>query len=90
MGKSKDRFDYEDPQDAENYLASFVTVDGGLRVQVAEERAMDSYNETFACDIYLPPSIAKKFRDFLNANYPAVTHLPPQEQTAEDEHSVPF
>lgn len=60
-----ERFHFESESDPENELNAFITDDGHLRIGVAEERAMDSYNTTFECEVYLPAKDAEKLRDYL-------------------------
>lgn len=51
--------------DAEN-SATFVQIaNGGLRIDVSEERAMDSYNETFTYCVSLTPDQVIDLRDYL-------------------------
>lgn len=73
-----DRFHYENPRDYENEISVYIEEDrhwereyiGWLCVSVADEKAVDSYNSTFTCDIHMPPAAAIKLRDFLNKKYP--------------------
>jgi hypothetical protein len=65
------RFYWEDPSDWDNAVVVVATEDDGLTIAVAEEKAMDSYNETFECSICLPKAEAIRLRDLLNE------HLPP-------------
>lgn len=65
------RFRYEDPRDAENEMRAHIDFQRNLYLAVAEEKAVDSYNHTFDCQIMLPESEAKKLRDYLNRIYPA-------------------
>lgn len=67
--KEETRFRYENKQDSENVINAYATVSDGLMVSVSDEKAVDSYNEVFACEIYLPNAAAKKLRDYLNANF---------------------
>lgn len=39
-------------------------------VSVAEEKAVDSYNQTFTCSIHLSPSQAINLRDWLSHHFP--------------------
>ncbi len=65
-----ERFHFENESDAENELNAYITEGGHLRVGVAEERAMDSYNETFECEAFLPAEDAERLRDFLLHHFP--------------------
>lgn len=71
MPKHKDRFHFEDPRDSQNEVTIYPTQGGGLYVAVAEERAVDSYNETFNCTIVLTDAEAKRLRDLLNGWFPS-------------------
>jgi hypothetical protein len=64
-----DRFRYENPEDGENII-NVYTHNGKLGVSISDEKAMDSYNETFTCDISLPVEAAKLLRDYLVEKFP--------------------
>lgn len=78
MTKYDSRFVYENPRDAENELEIYIEDDahwepenrGRLCITVADEQAVDSYNSTFRCSVYLPKSEAKRLRDYLDALFP--------------------
>lgn len=78
-------FHYEAPHDSENEL-TIVPIEapprypdwndkrdlvGGITISVADEKAVDSYNSTFECDISLDKNEAIRLRDWLLARYPA-------------------
>lgn len=63
-------FYYENPGDSQNAI-TVAYDENSIIVSVAQERAMDSYNETFECSIELPREIAIALRDILNGLYPA-------------------
>lgn len=44
---------FEDPADAESAVRFWCSRAGTLGVAVTEERAMDSYNQTFECTFHL-------------------------------------
>ncbi len=44
---------------------------GLLIVSVAEEQAVDSYNQSFECTAHLTPDQAVQLRDWLNKQFPA-------------------
>jgi hypothetical protein len=46
------------------------TDDGGLTVSVSEEKAVDSYNESFECTLTMKPEQVQQLRDWLDANFP--------------------
>lgn len=48
-----------------------ATENGGIRVAVAEEQAMDSYNSMFECTIHLSAEQAAELRDWICAMFPA-------------------
>jgi hypothetical protein len=66
---------WRNPSDCENEVEFTVGPDlwnseGGrdfVNICVSDEQAMDSYNQTFACDVSLPLSVARSLRDFLNS-----------------------
>lgn len=64
-----ERFHFENPSDPENEINVFVNESGGLSVSVAEETAMDSYNTTIACNVYLDVKAAMQLRDYLNLHF---------------------
>lgn len=78
------RFHCQTPHDAENEL-TIVPIDGpdewrdrwdkrdligGVTISVADEKAVDSYNDTFECDISLTRDTAIELRDWLLNRYP--------------------
>lgn len=65
--KEGGKFYWESPSDSENVLTVFVNEAGGLSLGVAEEKAMDSYNETFECCAFLEKQDAIRLRDYLIA-----------------------
>lgn len=67
------RFHFENDSDSENELNIILCESGGIRVSVAEEMAMDSYNQTFDCAVQLDKVSAVNLRDFLIEHFP----LPP-------------
>ena len=69
MPKHLDRFHYDNPSDSENEITVYLE-DGALYVAVADEKAVDSYNSTFECSIYLPEPAALKLRDYLVGRFP--------------------
>jgi hypothetical protein len=74
-----DRFHYENPSDPDNEISVYIEDDarwekehiGWLVVSVSDEKAVDSYNSMFACDIHVPPNVAAALRDYLNRKFPA-------------------
>lgn len=42
-----------------------VATDDHVRFSVTEEKAMDSYNQTFTCNVNLPLDQARSLRDWL-------------------------
>jgi hypothetical protein len=58
-------FQYDNPRDRSNTLSVSRTKDG-LNIAVADEKAVDSYNSEFECDIELPLNEAIRLRDYLN------------------------
>lgn len=60
------RFYHENENDPDNVLVMFYNQGDGLTISVAEERAMDSYNETFECTVCLSREEAERMRDYLN------------------------
>lgn len=65
-----EQFHFENKSDSENELNAYITEAGHLRIGVAEERAMDSYNQTFECEVYMPAETAENLRDFLCHHFP--------------------
>ncbi len=63
------RFHYESPADSENEI-NISTDAGGLEISVADEKAVDSYNQTFECYIYLDKEASARLRDYLNECFP--------------------
>lgn len=52
--------------------ADFVKHDGnGMTVSVAEEKAVDSYNQSFECSLTMTDEQAIQLRDWLLNHYPA-------------------
>jgi hypothetical protein len=64
------RFHFENESDSENELNAIITEKGHLRIGVAQEKAINSYNETFECEVRIPIDAAEKLRDFLLQNFP--------------------
>jgi hypothetical protein len=60
-------FSFENPVDSENEIHVWECECGAIAVSVLDEQAVDSYNSTFVCDIYLPREQAVRLRDFLTA-----------------------
>ena len=66
-GRETKRFYVEDPQDREN-SALFVRLENGaVVVTTAEERAVGSYNDSFACSFVLTKSEVESLCAFLAA-----------------------
>lgn len=63
------RFLVENPRDSSNTL-TVVGDDTGLRIAVADEKAVDSYNQEFECDIDLTIEQSLALRDWLLSLYP--------------------
>lgn len=59
-------FSWEEYADVEITVA--VRDGGGITISVANEHAVDSYNETFHNDISLPLEQARALRDWFLAN----------------------
>ena len=53
--------------------ATFAVVEGPrpLAVSVSEEKAVDSYNNTFECTLHMTPDQIGQLRDWLNQQFPA-------------------
>lgn len=62
-GHEKAIFRVEHPGDPDNVLTIAKSNEGRLIVSVSEEQAVDSYNQTFDCSIYLPQSVARKMAE---------------------------
>lgn len=45
--------------------ATFVRHDGGIRISVAEEHAVDSYNQSFTCSITMSRQQVRKLHKWL-------------------------
>lgn len=65
-----ERFRYENPSDSENEITVYPIAAGALSIAVADQKAMDSYNETIECQISLDLDAAKRLRDYLNEHFP--------------------
>ena len=63
-------FYFESVSDPDNVMMLFANSGGGLTVAIAEEKPVDSYNETFECTISLPADEAKRLRDYLIEHFP--------------------
>ncbi len=63
-------FHFENERDSENELNARVDENGELHIAVAEEMAVDSYNQTFDCSILLDADSAIGLRDFLILHFP--------------------
>jgi hypothetical protein len=50
-------FEWTNPNDFDNEL-EVVSGDHGLTISVTDEKAMDSYNSNFTCEIVLPREVA--------------------------------
>lgn len=74
--QKKQGFYWEDPSDAENAITVFLNQGGGLSIAVSEERAMDSYNQTFECSAFLARADAERLRDYLTEVLAAKPHSP--------------
>jgi hypothetical protein len=61
----RDEYRYENPGDADNTVRVYECECGDIAISVAEEQAMDSYNSTFECDVYIPRAEAERLRDWL-------------------------
>ena len=71
MGKSA-RIHFEPELDGYGFEegATFVSSDDGtMTVSVAEEKAVDSYNESFTCTITMTKEQAVTLRDWLRMQY---------------------
>jgi hypothetical protein len=60
----------ENPSDPENALTLYRTKSDELAISVSEERAVDSYNATFECTLYVSPREARIIRDYLIKWFP--------------------
>ena len=64
-------FDPQEGAGADAEGASFVkTAEGRLVVVVSEEKAVDSYNESFECCLDMTAEQAAELRDWLNEKFP--------------------
>ena len=61
---------FECPHDAENSVTFALENDRTVAVSVSEERAVDSYNETFECTFRLNVQQVNALRDWLDASFP--------------------
>lgn len=61
-----EHFRFEDPRDADNEVTIYPNKAGGLYISVAQEQAVDSYNQMFECYVTLDGDAAKRLRDYLN------------------------
>ena len=50
--------------------ATFARDGDGLVVSVAEEKAVDSYNESFECDLHMTRKQVEQLRDWLLVEFP--------------------
>lgn len=69
MGAEKHYLEHEHG-DPETNISVFANRGGGLTVAVEEEKAMDSYNQTFTCTISLTAAQAIALRDYLVKWFP--------------------
>jgi hypothetical protein len=60
-------YQYSVDQFNENAVSVVELDDGAIEISVAQEKAIDSYNDTFECRIELPLEEARKLREWLNA-----------------------
>lgn len=56
---------FESPHDFDN-VATFTWTGEGVYVSVSEEKAVDSYNDSFECSIRLTPDQFTQLRDWVN------------------------
>lgn len=66
---------FMEAQDSFEEGATFVHDDGKLFIVVAEEKAMDSYNQSFQCQLTATPEQARQLRDWLIVQFPADTPI---------------
>lgn len=66
---SNERFSYTNNSDPDNEISCKV-INGTMRIAVSDEKAVDSYNAVFECEIFLNSENAKKLRDYLLKEYP--------------------
>lgn len=64
-----DRIVIGDPND-EGAILSIMSIEKRLIISVAEEQAVDSYNETFTCSVVLEPNEVIQLRDMLLKHFP--------------------
>lgn len=64
------RLVFEAESSVEEGVIFVATEAGGLSVAVAEEKPMDSYNETFECTVHLSGDNARLLRDWLIDMFP--------------------
>jgi hypothetical protein len=59
-----------EPSESFEEGATFAALDnGGLLVSVSEEKAVDSYNASFECNMTMTPMQVRQLRDWLNAKF---------------------
>lgn len=51
--------------------ADFELAGDGIVVSVSEEKAVDSYNQSFTCSLTMNRAQAVQLRDWLNRHFPA-------------------
>lgn len=56
--------------------AEFVAHESGLIVNVAQECAVDSYNQSFECSLHMSLSQTVQLRDWLNKQFPITAPTP--------------
>lgn len=65
MTDRKQGFYWENESDPDNAMSIFLNQGGGLSIAISDEKAMDSYNQTFECAAFLNRAEAERLRDFL-------------------------